>query len=186
MDETSPFYFTAVYRDAERRIRAGAATWTILRCGLYSDFLCSTWLEPARSTGAVAVPAARARIAPISRDDVAAAAAAVLLSGAHQGQIYELTGSRSYSFEEIAELASRSFGIPIAYLPTSPADYLLRCWETLEHPWPHAFSTMFASISQGRYASISADVQHLTGREPESLEEFLARTRDARFHTRDG
>src|ERR1700683_1004895 len=56
VDETSPFYFTAVYRNAERRITAGRATWTILRCSLYSDFLCSTWLEAAPAKGVFAVP----------------------------------------------------------------------------------------------------------------------------------
>jgi NAD(P)H dehydrogenase (quinone) len=175
VDETSPFYFAAVYRDAERRLLECGTAWTILRCGLYSDFLFSHWLEPARSTGVIAVPAGRARIAPLSRDDVAAAAVAVLVSGAHRGQVYELTGPRTYSFDEIGELAGRSFGVPIAYRPCSPTDYLLRCWATMQDPWPHAFSTMFASVAQGRYASISSAVQDLTGRAPEDLEAFLAR-----------
>jgi NAD(P)H dehydrogenase (quinone) len=175
VDDTSPFYFAAVYRDAERRLIECGTAWTILRCGLYSDFLLSNWLEPARSTGVIAVPAGGSRIAPVSRDDVAAAAAAVLASGAHRGKVYELTGPRSYSFDEIGEVAGRAFGVPIAYQPCSPADYLLRCWATMEDPWPHAFATMFASISQGRYASISSAVQDLAGRAPEDLEGFLAR-----------
>jgi NAD(P)H dehydrogenase (quinone) len=43
--------------------------------------------------------------------------------------------------------------------------------------WPHAFATLFASISQGRYASISSAVQDLSGNAPEDLEAFLARNR---------
>jgi NAD(P)H dehydrogenase (quinone) len=179
VDETSPFYFAAVYRDAERRLIECGMTWTILRCGLYSDFLFSHWLEPARSTGVIDVPAGRSRIAPVSRDDVATAGAAVLASGAHRGQVHELTGPRSYSFDEIGEVAGRTFGVPIAYQPCAPADYLLRCWATMSDPWPHAFTTLFASISQGRYASISSAVRDLTGRAPEDLEAFLAR----KWHT---
>ena len=179
VDETSPFYFAAVYRDAEQRLIESGTEWTILRCGLYSDFLLSHWLEPARSTGVIAVPAERSRIAPISRDDVAATAAAVLASGAYRGQVHELTGPRSYSFDEIGEVAGRVFGVPIAYQPCTPADYLLRCWATMGDPWPHAFTTLFASISQERYASISSGVQDLTGRAPEDLEAFLARKRHA-------
>jgi len=177
--ETSPFYFAAVYRDAERRLVECGTEWTILRCGLYSDFLLSNWIEPARSTSVIAVPAGRSHIAPLSRDDVAAAAAAVLASGAHRGEVYELTGPRSYSFDEIGEVAGRAFGVPIAYQPCSAADYLLRCLATMEDPWPHAFATLFASISQGRYASISSAVQDLTGRAPEDLEAFLVRKRHA-------
>ncbi len=179
VDETSPFYFAAVYRDAERRLIECGTEWTILRCGLYSDFLLSHWIEPARSTGVIDVPAGRSRIAPVSRDDVATAAAAVLASGTHRGQVYELTGPRAYSFDEIGEVAGRAFGVPIAYRPCSPADYLLRCWATMADPWPHAFATLFASVSQGRYASIFFDIQDLTGRAPEDLESFLARKQDA-------
>jgi NAD(P)H dehydrogenase (quinone) len=175
--EASPFYFAAVYRDAERRLIECGREWTILRCGLYSDFLLSNWLEPAGSTGVIAVPAGQSRITTLSRDDVAAAAAAVLASGAHRGQIYELTGPRTYAFEEIGEVASRVFGVPIAYKPCSPADYLRRCRATMGDPWPHVFATLFASISQGRYASISSAVQDLSGKAPEDLEAFLARNR---------
>ena len=41
-DELSPFYFSPVYRDAERRLAVCSVPSTILRCGLYSDF----WLLP--------------------------------------------------------------------------------------------------------------------------------------------
>jgi NAD(P)H dehydrogenase (quinone) len=44
VDETSPFYFTPVYRDAERRLAECGLVCTILRCGLYSDFLLSSWV----------------------------------------------------------------------------------------------------------------------------------------------
>ena len=180
IDDASPFYYASVYRDAERRLRACGAAWTILRCGLYSDFLLSHWLEPARSTGVIAVPAGRSRIAPVSRDDVAAAACAVLASGAHRTEIHDLTGPRSYSFDEIAEVAGRAFGIPIAYEPCSTADYLTTCRATLDDPWPHAFSTLFASISQGRYASTASAMRELTGRAPEDLETFISRARSNR------
>ncbi len=71
VDEASPFYFAPVYRDAERRLAEGGAEWTILRCGLYADFVLAHWLRPALSTGEVSLPLGPARIAPISRDDVA-------------------------------------------------------------------------------------------------------------------
>ena len=170
---TSPFYFAAVYRDAERRLVESGIPWTILRCGLYADFLLSNWLAPARISGVIDVPAGAARVAPVTRDDVGAAAAAALASGRHRGRIVELTGPRAYSFEELADVAATRFGVPIVYRPCAPTDYLLHCWASMPDPWPHAYSTMFASIAQGRYASTSSGVLDLTGRQADSLEALL-------------
>lgn len=80
VDGTSSFSFAPVYRDAERRLVECGVEWTILRCSLDSDFVLANWLRPARSTGEVSVPLGSARIAPVSRDDVADAAASVLAS----------------------------------------------------------------------------------------------------------
>jgi NAD(P)H dehydrogenase (quinone) len=56
VDETSPLYFAPVYRDAVRRLAELGSGCTTLRCGLYSDFLLSSWIEPARSTGRLPCP----------------------------------------------------------------------------------------------------------------------------------
>jgi NAD(P)H dehydrogenase (quinone) len=176
VDETSPFYFAPVYRYAERRLAECGVKWTILRCGLYSDFVLTHWLQPARSTGEISLPLAAARIAPVSRDNVAEAAARVVASRDHHGKIYELTGPRSYSFDEIAAAASRLFGIQIRYVSCPPTDYLQRAWTEMSDPWPHAFSTLCASISQGRYSNVSTHSDDMTGRQAESFEDFLHRT----------
>ncbi|MDK1482074.1 NAD(P)H-binding protein [Sinorhizobium sp. 6-117] len=73
IDAASTFYFTPVYRDAERRLAERGAGATLLRCSLYADLILSNWLRPARATGEIALPLAEARVAPISRDDVAEA-----------------------------------------------------------------------------------------------------------------
>jgi len=175
VDEHSPFYFAPVYRDAERRLRASGKPWTLLRCGMYSDFLLSQWLERARETGIVEVPAGQARIAPISRDDVATAAALALESGAYEGQVLELGGAKAYTLDEITAVASRAFGRSITYRPVSATDYLARCWATMGDPWPHAFASLFASVSQGRFAGTSAGFEQIVGRRPEELGAFLER-----------
>jgi NAD(P)H dehydrogenase (quinone) len=176
VDETSPFYFAPVYRDAERRLAELGLGCTILRCGLYSDFLLSRWVEPARSTGRLSVPVGQACIAPVSRDDVAAAAAAAIVSRHHCGKVYELTGPRSHSFDEIAGLASGCSGVPIRYAACSPSDYLQRAWTEMRDPWPHAFASLCASITQGRYGQVSPDIEGLLGRPAEGLEDFFGRT----------
>ena len=69
----SPFYYAPVYRDAEQKLKMSRFSSAIIRCGLYSDFILRHWLKD----GQISLPLGNARMAPISRDDVAAAALAV-------------------------------------------------------------------------------------------------------------
>lgn len=162
-DESSPFYFAPVYRDAERRLKSARFSVSLLRCGLYSDFILQHWLQDTT----ISVPLADARIAPISRDDVAAAVVHALLDTSDQAR--HLTGPISYSMAEIAAVASRGLGKPYSYEACTPEAYFKRLTADVEDPWPEAFSTLCASIRDGRYAATS---RHFPA---EDFESFLGR-----------
>ncbi|WP_331371549.1 SDR family oxidoreductase [Sinorhizobium chiapasense] len=179
IDAASAFYFTPVYRDAERRLAERGTGATILRCGLYADLILSNWLRPARETGEIAVPLADARVAPISRDDVAEALANVAASET-PGGLYHLTGPRAYSFEEIATATSAAFGVKMRYVPCAPADYLARLLSEAPDPWPHAFSSLCRSISEDRYGAVFPDFERLVGRPAENFESFLRKAKAGR------
>ncbi len=168
-----PFYYAPVYRDAERRLFESGVEWTLLRCGLYTDFIFSHWLQPGLAAGMIEMPVRKGRMALVTRHNVAAAAASALASDAYYRQTFEITGPQALDGLEIAAALSRAFGARISYRTSDPTEYLLQAWATLEDPWPHAFSTMFVSIEQGRYAGIGSGMQDLTGHEPDSLELFL-------------
>ncbi|TPM30831.1 NAD(P)H-binding protein [Mesorhizobium sp. B2-3-4] len=171
--ETSPFYYAPAYRDAERRLAACGVPSTILRCGLYSDFILDTWLGPA--TEELALPAGQGLVAPVSRDDVAAAIAAVVAKPDKSRTLYTITGNQPLGFEAIAALYADVTGQPLRYRPCSPADYLASASARLEEPWPEAFATLCASIAEGRYASTPSDFITLTGKPPESFRDFVVR-----------
>jgi NAD(P)H dehydrogenase (quinone) len=175
VDPASPFYFTPVYRDAERRLGELPCSVAILRCGLYSDFVLSHWVEPALSTGLISLPLGPASIAPVSRDDVAEAAAAAIVAQAEERAIHELTGSRSYSLDEVAALASAHSEVTIRYRACSQSDYLEKAWAEMADPWPHAFSSLCASIAQGRFGRPSFQIEGLLGRPAERLDNYLRR-----------
>lgn len=175
IDASSGFYFTPVYRDAERRLLASGTKWTILRCGLYADLILSHWIRPALASGEMSLPVGDARVAPIARDDVAEVLAMVAAADDWDGKTYELTGPTAHSFEEIADAAGRVFGRSIRFAAIAPADYLERAWSEMADPWPHAFSSLCKSIAEGRYAAVSTDFETLLGRPAMGLEDFLTR-----------
>jgi uncharacterized protein YbjT (DUF2867 family) len=151
----------------EEHIRATGLPWTFLRMNLYMDFIPGM----AGEDGVIRGPAGDGRVSAVLRDDVAAAAAAVLERAAdHGGQTYELTGPEAFSLAEAAELlgvayhdetdeeafASRAaFGAP---------DYEVRGWVS-----------SYWAIREGSLARVSDDVRALTGRQATSLTEYLGR-----------
>ena len=121
------------------------------------------------------LPIGDGRVAPILRDDVAAAVAAVAAKPNKSRIIYMITGHRALGFGEIAA----SYGEPIVrqvrYRPCSIDKYLTWASAHLDDPCPYALSTLYASIAEGRYSQVSKDFTAITDREPESLRHFLLR-----------
>lgn len=173
--EASPFYYARAYRDAERRLAACGVPSTILRCGLYSDFILDTWLVPARGSGELLLPAGKGLVTPISRDDVAAAVATAAARPDKSPTLYTITGEQALTFDEIAAWYSEAAERPMRYRACSLDDYLASASARLEEPWPQAFSSLCVSIAQGRYAATLGDFTALTGRRPESFRDFLGR-----------
>jgi len=118
-DELSPFYFSPAYRDAERRLAVCSVPSTILRCGLYSDFILKHWLVPSQTSGELVLPTGHGRVAPISRDDVAAAVAAVAAKPNKSRIIYMIAGHRALSFGEIAASYGETIVRQVRYRPCS-------------------------------------------------------------------
>lgn len=173
--EASPFYYAPVYRDAERRLAACGVPSTILRGGLYSDFIRDAWLMLARESGELALPAGQGLVAPVSRDDVATAFAAAVARSDRSSALYTITGDRALGFDDIVACYADATAQPLRYRPCSPGDYLASASARLDDPWPQAFTTLCASIAEGRYAATSGDFTALTGKQTESFRDFLAR-----------
>jgi len=173
VEPSSAFYFTPVYRDAERRLLASGTKWTVLRCGLYADFILSHWIRPALASGEMSLPLEDARVAPIAREDVADAFAMAAAVDDCEGKTFELTGPAAHSFEEIADTAGRVFARPVRFAAIAPADYLERALGEMAEPWPHAFSSLCKSIAEGRYARVSGDFETLLRRPAARFEDFL-------------
>lgn len=169
VEESSPFYFAPVYRDAEQKLKTARFSASIIRCGLYSEFILRHWL----GDSLISLPLGSARIAPVSRDDVVAAAVEALLHTT--GEVQELSGARSYSMIEIAAAASSAFGKAFAYQTCTPEEYFERLQREEDAPWPTAFSSLCASIREGLYANTSMQSMKALSRSPEDFGTFLAR-----------
>lgn len=100
---------------------------------------------PARESGELALPAGQGLVAPVSRDDVAAAVAAAAARANTSSALYTITGDQALGFDAIAAFYGEVTAQPLRYRPCSPSDYLASASARLDDPWPQAFSSLCAS-----------------------------------------
>src|ERR1700733_4467583 len=103
----------ASYWRGEQRLIATAPAWTILRMNFYHEAfvqLAQAALQQGSLTGL-----AENRAAFVARDDVAAAAAGILLGDGHAGAIYNATGPERLSGADRAALIGELAGRPLAF-----------------------------------------------------------------------
>jgi NAD(P)H dehydrogenase (quinone) len=94
----------------------------MLRNGLYAELLVAE-TEHAAATGTLTAPLGDGRLAAVARQDLADAAARVLVEAdagphsRHTGQVYELVGETAVGGTDLAGVAAGVVGTPVAYRP---------------------------------------------------------------------
>ncbi|GAA1579106.1 SDR family oxidoreductase [Kribbella hippodromi] len=166
------FTFARDHWHTEQHIRSSGVDFTFLRDNLYLDFVSGG----VGADGVIRGPAGDGRVAAVSRDDVAAVAAAVLGSDGHSGATYDLTGPSAFTLTEAAAVLSEALGRAVRYEPET-LDEAYRSRESYGAPsWEVAgWVTSYAAIASGELSQVSTAVQELTGRPATSLEEYVGR-----------
>ncbi|MDO9455938.1 SDR family oxidoreductase [Nocardioides sp.] len=106
---TADFVLAPEHKATEEVIAASGIPATILRNGWYHENYAQD-LATARDTGVLTSSAGDGRVASAARADYAAAAAAVLTTDGHAGQVYELAGDEAWDFETLAATFAEVLG----------------------------------------------------------------------------
>lgn len=169
------FTFARDHWHTEQHIRAAGVPFTFLRDSIYQDFL--PYL--AGTDGVIRGPAGDGRFAPITRDDIADVAAAVLLDradpGGHDGATYDLTGPASITMAEVAAELTSATGRRITYYPETVDE----AYESRAHFGAPKFEvdgwvTTYLAIATGELDLVTDAVEQVAGHPPVSFAEFLA------------
>ncbi|MGX8907246.1 NAD(P)H-binding protein [Streptomyces netropsis] len=100
--------YALAHRWTERRLARGPLAWTILRNGLYAEFLAG--IAAPGPDGTIAAPLGEGRLAAVARADLAAVAARVVTEPErHAGRVYELVGERALGGAELAAAIGGSY-----------------------------------------------------------------------------
>jgi NAD(P)H dehydrogenase (quinone) len=143
----------------EELLKKSGVAWTFLRNSIYADGLVSQAAKMV-AEGRVTVPATVSRIGYVTRDDCAAAAAAVLSKPGHDNKAYDITGPELIGPREVAAAAASVTGKPIETVPADP-----------NAPPARSFGGPALEVT-------STAVADLTGRPPTSVRTLLAANKD--------
>ena len=160
--------------ETEEALAASQLNWTILRNNLYADLLPST-IGQAIQMGQLFSAAGDGRLAYISREDCAQAAAAALLSSFDGRRTLNITGAEALSPADLADLASNMAGKPVTYVPLTKEE-LINNMVAAGVPEPAAqfVGALDAATARGQFDVLSDDFAELTGRKPTAVADFLA------------
>ncbi|MEM7297129.1 MAG: NAD(P)H-binding protein [Bacteroidota bacterium] len=97
--------------------------YTIVRASWFNqNFSESFFLDPILA-GHVALPQADAKVPYVDTDDIADVVVSAFMDHAHNGQIYELTGPRLLTFQEVIREISQATGRNIEFTPITLSAY---------------------------------------------------------------
>jgi len=163
----------ASYWRGEQHLIAMAPAWTILRMNFYAEAFVQ--LAQASLGQGVLTGLAENRAAFVARDDVAAAAAGILIGNGHAGAIYNATGPERLSGAERAGLIAEITGRPLAFRIITEEQ--LRAGLTKAGMPAGAVNTVTGiqqSFAAGAFDIVTGDVERLGGRPPRPLRDVLA------------
>jgi len=175
-DIASPFCYAVGYGYTEQLLQEAGCGFSIARASIYTEFFLGI-LDQLRVGAQLRVPAGSGRISLVSRDDIAHCLAALAVTPATGGH-HEVTGPEALDMDMIAALAAQEWRTPVEYVELSADAYSRELANTGEDPWwVYAYASMFASIREQRWASVSGQVTELTGRHPATVRKVLTQPR---------
>ena len=163
----------ASYWRGEQHLIAKAPAWTILRMNFYAEAFVQ--LAQAALGQGVLTGLAENRAAFVARDDVAAAAAGILIGDGHAGAIYNATGPERLSGAERAAVIAEISGRPLAFRVITEEQMRAALTNAgLPLGAVNIVVSIQASFAGGAVDIVTGDVERLGGRPPKPLRDVLA------------
>ena len=157
----SPFCYAVGYGYTEQLLAESGCAFSLARASIYTEFFLS-FLTRARASGQLRLPAADGRVSFVSRGDVARSLAA--LATARPAARRRSPAPGPWTWPPSPPWPSRSGPPRSTYTAITPAELVADLAADGEDPWwIYAYSSMFASIRDHRWAAVSADTERLTG-----------------------
>jgi uncharacterized protein YbjT (DUF2867 family) len=162
---------------SERAVRDSGLGWTFLQP---NSFMTNTfqWLPQLRQGDVVRAPFATVSVATIDPADIGAVAAAALMSGAHEGRAYRLSGPASLTPADRLAILAGVLGRDLRFEPQPDDEAWAEMSEAMPAEYVDAFFRFFVDGDLDESAVLPT-VQEVTGRPPGGYEAWARAHADA-------
>lgn len=154
--------------------------YTIVRASWFSqNFSESFFLEPI-TYGVVALPQAEAKVPYVDTDDIADVAVEALLHDEHNGKIYQLTGTKTLTFEEAISEIAEATNREIEFVPISIEEYIeVLKMNGIPDDFAWLIEYLFTEVlGNPSVSEITYDIEKVLKRKPKSFSEYVKETAD--------
>jgi len=166
------------HRRTERILEQSGVAWTMLRNQIYANGLVDQAVQIVRDGGLV-THTPDARVAYVTREDCAAAAAAVLATPGHENKAYNITGPDAIGPRELVALASEISGKRVELIAYSEADYCARLAQSgMSEAAINGKISFAAELDSPYLREPSTAVAEITGRPAKSVRQLLVENRE--------
>lgn len=159
----------------ERALEGSGMAFTHLRPNYFlQNFVTAPLVDGIRERGEIALAAGDARIAFVDVRDIAAVAAEAIVTEAHRGVAYTLTGGEAVGYEDVARAIATATRRPVLY--TALTEGYVRDALAAAGLSPELIERRLGFLAlarTGAFATPSPDVARVLGRPPSSLAEFV-------------
>lgn len=164
----------APLRRVELAVQAAMPEATLLRPNWFmQNFDEGTWQPAIAAHGAFFLPAEDAEVSLVDAHDIAAVAAAALLTADHAGAELTLTGPEAITHAQVAEHISAAAGREVRYVPISDDEFRATLvGNGLDAGYAELLVGLFGVARAGHAAQVSDAVEQVTGRPARSFAEY--------------
>jgi NAD(P)H dehydrogenase (quinone) len=163
----------ADHRATEEALKRSGVPYVVLANQLYNAGLINQGMQ-AISRGEIVSNAGDGKWAPVARTDCAAAAAAVLSTPGHENKFYNITGPDLISHADFAKLLTEVTGKPVKYVALDDAEFIRHLTsQGVPETGARRVADFNRQTREGQIAVKSTAVKDLTGKEPQSVLQFL-------------
>lgn len=161
-------------QQCEQIVRNSGLQWTVVRASWFNQNFSEGEFLPMILDGAITLPAGDIPEPFIDVDDIADVAVAALTEAHHNGEVYEVTGPRLMTFRDVACELSRALGKDVSFIDI-PHESFMHALKQDGVPEDIAWlmDYLFATVLDGRNASLCDGVQRALGREPKDFAQFV-------------
>jgi uncharacterized protein YbjT (DUF2867 family) len=160
-------------QECELIIQRPDVVWTVVRCSWFSQNFSEGEFLDMVLAGEVTLPAGEVGEPFVDVDDISDVAVAALTEDSHAGQVYELTGPRLLTFAGAVDEISQATGRAIQYIEIPHEAFAAGIAEAgLPEDIVWLLNYLFATVLDGRNASLGDGVQKALGREPRDFADF--------------